>query len=297
MREPFDDRTLRMSSTTLRRPLYVLLSLIVLTIALLVLDRQGLLRPVRHEADALLSPALQALVGLRTQAEQLGREVGDAARLRQENQQLRDEVARLRTELIKAEPLLLENGRLRRQLQIEDSTPWQLLGAEVSAFSPDAGRRTLSIARGSNDGVKPGMAVVGQEGSSPPALVGVVEQVEPESATVLLITDYGSALSTQIYHEQGIFEGLLRGQWQRGSRLQMEQVPADAHLAEGDVVLTAGLTGRIGARLQLASIPPGVPVGTVVRVQNADNTQTAEVLPFVDPDQVRYIWIIFSHGD
>jgi rod shape-determining protein MreC len=296
MRDRLDDQ-IRLPSANPRRPLFLLLTFLTLALALLLLDQQGILRPLRDRASSLLGPALGLLANTRIQAEQLTRGVGDVARLRDENSRLRAEISRLQAELARAEPLVLENSRLRRQLRIEESTPWQLLGAEISAFTPDSGRRTLRVASGSDQGVKVGMAVIGQEGSSPPALIGVVEAVESHSATVLMITDYGSAVSAQVYEDLTVVEGLLRGQWQRGSRLHMEQIPRTAQLKIGDIVRTAGLTNRTGARLDMAAIPPGIPIGTILDVRATDHTQTAEVQPFVDPDQVRYVWIILSHAE
>jgi rod shape-determining protein MreC len=295
MRDRRLDDSIRLPSAAPRRPLLLLLCLLTIAALLLVADQQGLLGPLRDRATLLLNPTLGALANTRARAEQFSRGVGDVARLREENAQLRAELSRLQAELVKAEPLLLENSRLRRQLRIEETTPWQLLGAEVNAFTPDAGRRTLRIARGSDDGVEIGMAVIGQEGSSPPALIGVVEQVQPRGATILMITDYGSAISAQLYEGVNVVEGLMRGQWQRGSRLHMEQIPRTAQLAEGDIVRTAGLSNRTGARLAMASIPAGIPIGTITEVRATDHTQTAEVQPFVDPDQVRYVWIILRH--
>jgi len=297
MRDRLDDSRIRLPSASPRRPLLLLLSFFALATLLLVLDQNGTIQPFRDRASSVLTYALQTFVGVRSQAEDLSREVGDVTRLREENEQLRAEIAQLKGEMIKAEPLILENERLRRQLRIEETTPWKLLGADVSAFTPDAGRRTIMVARGSNDGIQPGMAVIGQEGTSPPSLIGVVEQVEPRNAVVLLITDYGSEVSAQVYNGQDVVQGLLHGQWQRGARLHLEQIPRSARIEGGSVVLTAGLSRRVGASLAMAAIPPGVPVGSITSVQAADHTQTAEVQPFVDPDQVRYVWIILSHDD
>lgn len=297
MRNRLDDSPIRLPSAAPRRPLLFLFALFALAALLLLLDQQGILRPLRDHASNAITPALQALAGARTRAEDLGREVSDVARLRDENAELRAEIARLKAELIAAEPLVLENDRLRRQLRIEEATPWQLLGADVTAFTPDAGRRTLNIARGSSDGVLPGMAVIGQQGTSPPALIGVVEAVAPRNATILLITDYGSAVSAEVFTKQGQIEGLLQGQWQHGARLNLEQIPRAADLEVGSVVLTAGLTDRVGAPLALAAIPQGIPVGTITALKAADHTQTAEVQPFVDPDQVRFVWIVLRHDD
>jgi rod shape-determining protein MreC len=140
------------------------------------------------------------------------------------------------------------------------------------------------------------MAVIAKEGGSPEALIGVVEQVGPSSASVLLITDFASSVSALVYHGGAVAEGIAQGRWQRGSRLWLEQVERAIPLAQGDVVVTAGLTAQLDADLPRAAIPRGVPIGTIVLAQADGHSQMAELRPFVDPDRVRYVWVILGPG-
>src|SRR6185436_14000554 len=149
------------------------------------------------------------------------------------------------------------------------------------------GRRIMLLAIGSDQGVQPGMAVIGKEGSSPEALIGVVDAVGPRSASVLLITDFASSVSALVYHGGIPTDGIVQGRWQRGSRLWLEQVDRAALLAPGDVVVTAGLTAQLNIDLPRAAIPKGVPIGMVERSQVDGHSQMAELRPFVDPDRVR----------
>jgi rod shape-determining protein MreC len=150
------------------------------------------------------------------------------------------------------------------------------------------------LAAGSEQGVRPGMAVIAREGSSPPSLIGVVESVGPGSASVLLITDYSSAVSALVLRSAGQVGGIVQGQWQRGSRLLLQEVSRDDVLAAGDTVVTAGLTAELNADLPRAAIPKNVPIGTVETVRPAGRGQVADLRPFVDPDRVRYAWVILS---
>src|SRR4029078_9532284 len=122
--------------------------------------------------------------------------------------------------------------------------------------------------------------------SSPPALIGVVEETGPRSATVLLITDYSSSVSALIYREGRTISGIGPGQWQRGSRLLLEQIDRTALLVPGDTVVTAGLTAQVGVNLPRAAIPRNVPIGIVEAARTDGPAQVAELRPFVDPDRV-----------
>ncbi|MBC8076769.1 MAG: rod shape-determining protein MreC, partial [Chloroflexales bacterium] len=213
-----------------------------------------------------------------------------------ENVALRQQVSALQATVVAMQQTEVQNATLRQQLEIKQQNSWaqHMVPAEVTMRSPDAGRRTMTISIGADSGVKEGMAVIGQQGGSPPALVGIVEQVGPGTATVLLITDFGSQVSARVLHGPASATGVVRGQWQRGSRLRLEQVVAGASVATGDPVVTAGLTRQLDVDLPLQAIPPGIPLGTVEQTGADGRSLIATLRPFVDPDQVRNVWVILN---
>jgi rod shape-determining protein MreC len=297
MRDSVRNRPIKLPRPSPYRSLTLVVSLLVLALLLLVLDQAGMLGPLRSQAESLIGPALRGLRQVSDGVGGVGQGLSDVQRLNQENGALREENSQLKAQIIESQALKLENARLREQLRIEQERPWQLLGADVNTHTPDTGRRVLVLAAGQEQGVRPGMAVIAKEGSSPPALIGVVEAVGPRSASVLLITDYSSSVSAQIYRDVGVVSGIVQGQWQRGSRLLLEQVDREAALRAGDVVVTAGLTAEIDVDLPRAAIPKNVPIGTVETARADGQTQVAELRPFVDPDRVSYAWVILSQDD
>lgn len=302
MRDYLDDRPIklrrdRIGSPASGRPFLLAVGLVVIVVALLVLDRQGMLGPARGIAQQALAPIAQRLTAARDTVADFVSAPRSQDALQARIAELEAQNASLQAEVLRREQAQIENVSLRQQLQIEQAQPWRLLGAEVTVRSPDAGRRVITIARGSNDGVQVGMAVIGQSPGGPAALVGIVEAVGPRSADVLLITDFGSQISARALHETSAALGLVAGQWQRGSRLRLEQVDRASPLAPGDPVVTAGLTSQLGAPLDLAAVPPNVPIGTVETVEAVGQQQMAALRPFVDPDQVRYVWVILSQDD
>src|SRR5690606_6468913 len=108
---------------------------------------------------------------------------------------------------------------------------------------------------------------------------------------------FASVVSALVYHGNQSAQGIIQGRWQTGSRLSLEQVERTIPLAEGDVVVSAGLSAQFSADLPRAAIPKNIPIGIVESAQNNGHSQTAEVQPFVDPERVRYVWVILSHGE
>jgi rod shape-determining protein MreC len=297
MRDSVRNRSIKLPRPAPYRSLTLVVSLIVLALLLLILDQAGMLGSLRDQAATLLSPVLQGLSSVGAGVSGVGQGLTDAQLLRQRVQALEEENSRLNARVIASQALEQENARLREQLGIQQERTWKLLGADVSTHTPDEGRRVVLLAAGSEQGVKPGMAVIGKEGSSAEALIGVVDTVGPRSANVLLITDFASSVSGLVYHGGDTTEGIVQGRWQHGSRLWLEQVDRAAALAQGDVVVTAGLTAQLDVDLPRAAIPKGIPIGTVERVQADGRSQMAELQPFVDPDRVRYAWVILSQDE
>lgn len=280
------------------RPFLIASFLTMIAFVLLVLDVSGLLDTVRGAFQQPLHSVVPPMVVVRDRIGELLEDVRNFHRLREENQWLKQRVSQLETDLIVRDQILVENVRLREQLRIQNQFPWKLVGADVIMRSPDAGRRMMTIARGKNDGVQPGMAVVGQTGSEPAALVGIVDAVSAHAANVLLITDVSCRISARVLYDGTTALGLVEGRWQQGSRIRLEQLDREIPLVPGRVVLSAGLTGELFLPLPLMTVPSGIPIGVVERViESGRLTQFAELRPFIDPEQVRHVWVIVNHGE
>lgn len=293
MRDFPRNRSMRLPRSSPYRSIRLLVALIVAALLLILLDRSGRLGPLRSQAQSILAPMLGVASSFGDKLGQFGSSVISPS-AQQQISDLEQQVRALQQDRIENEALRQENAQLRRQVGIEARRPWKLLGVDIVARTPDSGRYTVLISVGANKNIKPGMAVIGQEGSSPETLIGVVEEVGPQSATVLLITDYNSTVSAKVYHNGTSFDGVLRGQWQRGSRLQMEQISRSVPIAPGDTVVTAGLTAEYNLDLPLAAIPSDIPIGSIETVANEDRSKSANVRPFLDPDQVQHAWVVLG---
>jgi rod shape-determining protein MreC len=297
MRDSLRQRPIKLPRSSPYRSLTLVVALVLLALLLLALDQAGMLGPARAQVQTWLTPLMRAMRQAGDGVNGVGQSLTEVQQLRDRVTALEAENGRLQAQNLQIQELQLELSRLQAQLRIEKEKPWRLLGVDISTRTPDGGRRIVMLAAGSEQGVKPGMAVLGKDGSGPPALIGVVENVGPRSASVLLITDFSSAISAQIYHSGEAISGVVQGQWQVGSRLKLDSVDRAKPLVAGDVVVTAGLTAQLDPTLPRAAILKDIPIGTIEQIQVDGHSQTADIRPYVDPDRVSYVWVLLSQDE
>ncbi len=286
------DRSSFRGNPGLRRNMIVVGGLLVAAMLLLLLDLQGTLTPVRSYLTNLLTPGPTALSSINQRLNDTWSGSTDYQTLLQERDALRKENSDLKAQILRIPRIEIENMRLREQLRIEQSNPWLLIGANIAVQSISDGRNVAVVDVGSDQKVAVGMAVIARQSSSPPSLIGVVSEVNAQSANILLISDYSSSISVQVYRGTEIVRGVLQGTINDDGMLKMGEIEREANIATGDVVVTAGLTRQYGESLPNAYIPADVPVGITRNAYDEGRSNYVDVQPYVNPELVRYVWII-----
>jgi rod shape-determining protein MreC len=199
-------------------------------------------------------------------------------RVSEENKQLRQELLQYKTANTEYREAVATNVRLQKLLELKESLPPPTLTAEIVGKDPSLWFRTLTINRGSSDGVQKGMPVVTVAG-----VVGQVLTSSPNYSKVLLATDPNSAIDviTQKTRVQGIVKGLGR------DAFGLHYVLKSAEVEKGDYALTSGLGGVF---------PKGLMVGTVSEIKKSRRGmfQNIEIEPAVDFAQLEYLIIIMK---
>ncbi len=200
--------------------------------------------------------------------------------VRAENETLKAEVDRMRLERAALEEAVLESDRLRKALGFRERTgftavPASVIGADVSGWF-----RTITIDRGSADGIERGMAVV-----SPDGVVGRTHEVASRTTKVLLLTDSNSAVDSILQRTRG--RGVVHGRVT--PVLEMRYVHRTEEVVEGDVVLTSGVGGIF---------PKGLPIGVVTRVDDKATGlfKTVEVTPAADLARLEAVLVVTAHA-
>lgn len=200
--------------------------------------------------------------------------------IRQQNDQLLQELAAAKGELSRLRENASEVERLHRLLSMTPPGDWTRQGARVIShrLGPNAALETFLIDKGSASGVTTNTPVVSPEG-----VVGRVLRYSPSAATVLLITDPNSRIP--VLSQANRTQGILKGEGP-GHELILEYVPQGTPIEEGEILVTSGLE---------EIFPKGVPVARVTSVgrYGASLFQLIHAAPLFDPLRLEEVALLF----
>ena len=277
----------RARSTRLLVVALVSASLVTITIDY----RQGDGGPLAAAGDAalaLISP-LQEAVSKVTQP--IGNFFSTLVRLpsiRRELEEAREQISQFRTAIGEQRADQQRVAELEALLGLRDSLSGRLetLAAGVTAYTPSNFEWTITIDRGSSDGVEEDMAVVASAG-----LVGNVVRAGGSSSVVRLIIDPDSAVAGRL--DSSGERGLLVGGGQ--ADLRMELVDPATDVTPDENVVTAGVRiPGVGASLY----PSNILIGTVSRVLSDEGAleKFITVRPAVDFSSLNVVLVVLSSG-
>jgi rod shape-determining protein MreC len=162
----------------------------------------------------------------------------DLRRVHQENRSLQERIRLLEKQLQDRQEQAQEAERLREMLQLRKELPLDVLAAEVIVREGVPWSRTITIDKGSAEGVRLNAAVISATG-----VVGRVIALGPHASRVQLILDGQAGVGVRI--ERSRVTGVLVGQPGTPTSvigdLGLKYVPSLADVVVGDVVVTSGL--------------------------------------------------------
>lgn len=196
-----------------------------------------------------------------------------------ENVRLRDELAQLEVKLQEQRALALRGERLQALLGLQQQVVGRTLVADIVAGDATSWFRTVTINRGTSDGVAADLAVI-----SPHGVVGrVIGQPSPRAARVQLLVDRNAAAGALI--ERSRAGGVIVGD--DGVWLRMEYVSNLADVQVGDVVVSSGLDGVYPRGLKIGEVvlaERGAGLYRQIRVKpSVEFSSLEEVLVVVEP--------------
>ena len=206
--------------------------------------------------------------------------------IRHERDILRERVDMLETQLAEGRADLARLDELEALLGVQESLGNRIetTGAQVIANGVSNFEWTITIDKGSSDGIHENMPVVASAG-----LVGHVVNVGTSSSVVQLIIDPDSSVAGRL--DVSRQTGLLSGEGP--ADLQMSLVEPTVEVAPDEHVVTAGY--RI-AGVAESLYPPNVLVGTVSRVLDEDSAteKFLTVRPAVDFSSLSLVLVVLS---
>jgi rod shape-determining protein MreC len=168
---------------------------------------------------------------------------------------LRHEVQYYRAQAARYHAAWILNQQLRSQVGLDNTgiNTYKPVAANVIVRDPNLWYETITIDKGSDDGVRVGNPVTGDG-----ALVGNITTVGSTYAVVTLITDHTMAVAAQVQDAAGD-TGVLVPAIGNPNQLVLQYLPTNAQVQQNDQVVTVGF--RSGSLQDL--YPPGIPIGTV----------------------------------
>lgn len=203
----------------------------------------------------------------------------------QQNEQLKERLAQVETELHSARQATDENERLKSLLNLNEQTNIKNVPARVIARDPSVWFNTITINRGSSSGIEVNMPVV-----TPGGIVGRVITVSPWASQVMLITDEKAGAGAVIGQlgQSGAL-GSVRGRADLGVGLiEMRYVSGLEKVEVNDYVMTTGQDGIY---------PQGLNIGRVVDVKNGTATTAHQILiqPGAQLDHLEEVAVLLYH--
>ncbi len=233
-----------------------------LAVLLIVIDaRVNALDTVRIGVNVMLYPLQRALLWPRDALVQAGRYVTTVGAVTRENARLRESAAEHAAALLQDEQLRLENTRLRALQGLRERTTVRTQTVQVLYEPRDRFTHKMVIDRGSSDGLRAGNPVIDEQG-----VVGQVTRVFPMVSEVTVLTERDQQIPVEVVRNG--LRCIAFGGSEPGS-LELRFLAANADVASGDTVVTSGLDGLY---------PPGLPVGTIARVERDVKDQFARVI-------------------
>jgi rod shape-determining protein MreC len=166
---------------------------------------------------------------------------------------------------------------LERLLDLRDRSNLNTIAAEIIAAGATPDFRTLTIDKGTRDGVKADMAVI-----APAGVVGRVVMPSTRAAKVQLLIDRNAAAGALV--ERSRAQGVVTGGGD--DRLRMDYVSEVADVIVGDLVVTSGIDGIY---------PKGYVIGQVESVEKSGTAyKTITVKPAVDFTSLEEVLVVLT---
>jgi rod shape-determining protein MreC len=250
-----------------------------LALFLMVADsRFKVTQPLR----AVLATALYPVQWLALQPVRIGREVGDYfITARQAQTQSDAAMQMLASQAIRSsqvEQLTLENGRLRKLLDLRDQLNLDSVAADVLYDAADPYTRKVIIGKGMTQGIVLGSPVIDEFG-----VLGQVTLVHPLVSEVTLIIDRDLAIP--VLNVRTGVRSLAFGDAAGAGGLELRFMGSNTDVQQGDLLTTSGVDGVY---------PPGLPVARIDSIERRAESAFARIhcLPLALVSGARHVMVL-----
>ncbi|MFC1416498.1 rod shape-determining protein MreC [Streptacidiphilus cavernicola] len=261
----------------------LLVLLVAIAFALITVDIRGgddsPLNGPRNVAASVFGPVESGVSGMVNPVADAMRTLRESGTSGDRIRSLEQQNAQLKQQLSSSDLATGREAELDKMLGAAGAGRYTVKAAQVVAIGAAQGFSwTVTIDIGSNDGIQRDMTVINGDG-----LVGRITTVGPGTSTVLLASDPGFTVGTRMEGDGEI--GFATGQGTEPMRVEL--LNGQAAVKAGDRMVTFGSEND-------RPFVPGVPVGTVTKVEDTPGqlTRTVLVRPFVSFTRLDLVGVV-----
>lgn len=267
------------------RALIVLLLLLAGAMAYLASTGQ-IISAVQNAVVTVTKPVMKLSAGISNAVSGICDRTVNIDDIMAENEEMKEEIARLRKKLSDYNKIRAENKEYKKILGIEDKiSEYDISTARVIGRDGMSSFWSFTVDRGSRDGIEINDVVFSAEG-----VIGVVTDTGTNFAKVSTIASPAVSVGCFVGDERDI--AILSGDYAVGTepRCIAQYLPKGTKVKEGDIVTTSGF-GSV--------FPPDLTVGTVesVDIDSSGNYIVASVKPCADVANSKIVFIISNYNN
>jgi rod shape-determining protein MreC len=202
-------------------------------------------------------------------------DIFNTAGVRSENERLRKLNADLMLQVSELRKYGLENSELKQMLALKDTSNYPLIPASIISKSLSRSQNTITLNAGKNNGLKPGMPVINDQG-----LVGIVISTSDDFSIVQTLKNV--ELKLTVKDERSGVEGIMK--W-NGSELVMTDIPKTYDIQPGDRIITSPISSIVDL-----PVPIGIALGISKVATGIFNE--VKIKPYVDFIKAEHVFVI-----
>ncbi len=249
---------------------------LVLVVIGLVMQAKGWLQPIEYALLQAPRPVAAVVRGIAEPIRTVASTLGSLRSVVRENGTLRNQLAQLQQQQVQFDKFKNDNELLRNELKFKAQSGLVLESCNVLSIDPQELTDAMVISCGREQGIQEGQAVMSQG-----YLVAKIAYVGSYTSTALLISNSQSSIDAKL--SKNNTEGVVKGSF--GSGMVFDLVSQNADVANGDLVVTAGINARIPKDILIGQ------VGTVLSGQN-DLFKKMSVTSPVRQRAVEFVFVV-----
>jgi rod shape-determining protein MreC len=251
------------------REYLVLIILVILSLTLLTQNNNPQVQKVRALAFGSFATVTSVFYDL-----------FNITQLKNENSALRKVNAEMMIQLSMLREQGILNRELKGMLNLKDTSSLPLMPATIVSKSLSVTQNTITINKGTREGIKPGMPVLSYRG-----LVGIIESCSENFSIARTLKNVDLKLTVK--NEKNRLNGIMK--WD-GEKLVIVDVPRTFDFDLGDRIITSEIS---------SIIPIPIPVGIVSNIEEEKTgiLNLIHIKPFEEVLSVENVFILMMLGN